>query len=212
MQCLDVLLFIFSKELKVITISLWMLGMTRRCISGDRRGWKMWFTGNVLFMSHSSLYWLTLAAWEGAAVYFQPLSILFIAIVPTILLDSTHREPEQWLSSELPGAEWGTSVGRSCFQLRAELILLLIRSFHCTLLAYFELWGRAFALDLYDMCIWDEILNFFLHPLPFTSLRAFKPKARLMQDPALNPVLLGSFVQSHFGGITLQYKLFTKMC
>lgn len=117
MQCFDVLLLIFSKELKIITISLWMLGMTRRCISGDRRGWKMWFTGNVLFMSHSSLYWLTLAAWEGAAVYFQPLSILFIAIVPTILLDSTHREPEQWLSSELPGAEWGTSVGRSCFQL-----------------------------------------------------------------------------------------------
>lgn len=36
--------------------------------------------------------------------------------------------------------------------------------------------------------------------------------ARLIQDPALNPVLLESFVQSHFGGITSQYKLLTKMC
>lgn len=141
LQCFDGLLFIFGKELKIIAISLWMPGLTRHCISGDRRGWKMWFKGSILFLSHCSLYWLTLAAWEGAAVYFQPLSILFLAIVPTILLDSTHREPEQWLSSKLPGAERGTAAGRSCFQLgwahsAADQVLLL----HS---AYFELWDTC---------------------------------------------------------------------
>lgn len=187
-----------------------MLGMTRRCISGDRRGWKMWFTGNVLFMSHSSLYWLTLAAWEGAAVYFQPLSILFIAIVPTILLDSTHREPEQWLSSELPGAEWGTSVGRSCFQLgwahsAADQVLSLLSA------CLFWIVGKGVC----SRFVWYVHLRWDFKLFPSSSSlhisMGFQTQgARLMQDPALNPVLLGSFVQSHFGGITLQYKLSPK--
>lgn len=199
MQCFDGLLFIFSKELKIITISFWMLGLTRHCISGDRRGWKMWLKGNVLFMSHSSLYWLTLAAWEGAAVYFWPLSILFIAIVPTILLDNTHREPEQWLSSELPGAEWGTAAGRSCFQLGwAHSAADQVLSLQSGCLFWIVGKGVCSRFVQYVHLKWDfKFFSFIL----FISLRAFKPKARLMQDPALNPVLLGSFFQSHCGGI-----------
>lgn len=157
---------------------------------------------------------------EGTAVYFLSFSMPFSAIVPEIP-DSTPREHEQWLSSELPqGRARRTVAGLKPAFSRAVLALPLIRSFHSHSACLFWSvrqgtcsWMVQFVLPKWDVLFLSVSFFLFSPPSPpLHPLWPFKPSARLMQDSGMKPTPFGSFVQSYFIRTTdsSQWKLFHK--